>query len=69
MPDMSAYQVPKINSNTTNNNNTIQFNVTINGNADQNTVAQFKDVAREIADSLVKDKRFQEGVTNFVNRR
>ena len=53
MPDMSAYKPvePKM---TVNNNSSIQIGslITINGDADQNTVNQI----REIAESLVKNK-------------
>ena len=64
MPDMSAYKVPETKTITTNNMD-VQFNITINGNATQDTVSQFK----EIAESLVNNRRFQENVTKFVSQR
>ena len=69
MPDMSNYAIPNLSNTVNNNQNQIVFNIQIEGNADSNTVSQFKEATKEIADNLIKDKRFQEGVTNFVNRR
>ena len=66
MPDMSNYKTPEPKQNVT---NTSEINIgsliTINGNADENTVDQI----REIAQSLVKNRQFQENVTKFVSAR
>lgn len=66
MPDMSNYKIPELKQNVTANND-IHFDslITINGNADENTVDQIK----EIAQNLVKNKQFQENVTKFVSTR
>ena len=66
MPDMSSYKIPEVKQNVTNNSEIhIDSLITINGNADQNTVDQI----RQIAQQLISDKRFQENVTQFVSQR
>ena len=67
MPDMSGYQLPTGNTqvNSTNNNINIDSLITINGNADANTVGEIKQIAQQ----LVSNKQFQENVTQFVSKR
>ena len=68
LPDMSAYEPLKYatGGNVSNSSN-IQIDslITINGNATEETVNQIK----EIANSLVRNKQFQENVTKFVSQR
>ena len=67
MPDMSAYKPIKYAGNTTMNSSNIQIDslITINGNATQDTVNQIRD----IAESLIKNRQFQENVTKIVSQR
>ena len=69
-PDMSKFIMPgitdKVNNNTQNNNQQIHFDslITINGNADQQTVADI----REIAEQLIKSRDFGKNMTNVVTK-
>lgn len=66
MPDMSGYKIPEPKQEVTSNSEiNIGSLITINGNADQTTVDQIK----EIAQNLVKNRQFQENVTKFVSTR
>lgn len=68
-PDMSKFSMPSITdkvNNTQNNNQQIHFDslITINGNADQQTVADI----REIAEQLIKSRDFGKNMTNVVTK-
>lgn len=67
-PDMSKFIQPGITNvqKAENNNQTIHIDslITINGNADQQTVADIKQIAEE----LVKNRDFKKNVTNFVTK-
>lgn len=67
-PDMSKFIQPGITNvqKAENNSQTIHIDslITINGNADQQTVADIKQIAEE----LVKNRDFKKNVTNFVTK-
>lgn len=65
MPDMSAYK-PVQNSQHITNNSTIHIDslITINGNADQSTVDQLK----EIANNLMQNRQFKDNIYNYVTK-
>ena len=65
MPNM-GYQVPtSMNTNVNNNNLHVDSLITINGNANADTVNEIKQIAQQ----LVTNKQFQENVTQFVSKR
>lgn len=68
-PDMSKFNMPGITdriNKTENNNQQIHIDslITINGNADQQTVADIKQIARELTNS----RDFQKNMTNMVTK-
>jgi len=67
-PDMSKFITPRpVNVTPANNTNQslhIDSLITINGNADQQTVADI----REIADQLIKNRDFNKNVTNMLTK-
>jgi len=68
-PDMSKFIQPGITdrvATTENNNQTIHFDslITINGNADEQTVMDIQ----QIAEALISNRNFKQNVTKFVTK-